>query len=140
MNDRQWQQLSWSRPYGQHPHSKRQGDWQRFLVGINLLLLLALLLTACGSTTHEAQPAVISQESPQLQKSLFVSQESPQLQKSMIASQVDQFLASEVRSERFSGSVLIAQDDTTLFSKGYGMADWDDHMPNTPHTKFHVGS
>src|SRR5437667_3453674 len=58
----------------------------------------------------------------------------------MIASQVDKYLATQARSERFSGSVLITQDSATLFSKGYGMADWDDHLPNTPHTKFHVGS
>jgi CubicO group peptidase (beta-lactamase class C family) len=55
-------------------------------------------------------------------------------------SQVDQLLTTRVAQRQFSGSVLIAQDGQVLLSKGYSMADWDEHVSNTPHTKFYVGS
>ncbi|TMD71869.1 MAG: serine hydrolase, partial [Chloroflexi bacterium] len=42
--------------------------------------------------------------------------------------------------QQFSGSVLIAQHGQVLLSKGYSMADWDQGVPNTPHTRFYLGS
>jgi CubicO group peptidase (beta-lactamase class C family) len=40
----------------------------------------------------------------------------------------------------FTGSVLIAQDGKILLSKGYGLADRAQGIPNTPHTRFYLGS
>jgi CubicO group peptidase (beta-lactamase class C family) len=40
----------------------------------------------------------------------------------------------------FTGSVLIAQDGKILLSKGYGLADRLLGIPNTPKTRFHLGS
>ena len=87
-------------------------------VSVNLFLLLTFLLTACGTVTTTPHPS----QSPSL------------------ASQVDTFLKGEVENEQFSGSVLIARAGKVLFSKGYGMADWDQHMPNAPQTEFRIGS
>ncbi|HJQ31241.1 MAG TPA: serine hydrolase domain-containing protein [Pyrinomonadaceae bacterium] len=41
---------------------------------------------------------------------------------------------------KFSGSVLVARDGEVVFSKGYGMASLELGVPNTPQTKFRVGS
>jgi CubicO group peptidase (beta-lactamase class C family) len=41
---------------------------------------------------------------------------------------------------RFSGSVLIAQGDRILLSEGFGSADLENNIPNTPRTRFHLGS
>jgi CubicO group peptidase (beta-lactamase class C family) len=49
-------------------------------------------------------------------------------------------LTNKVAQQQFSGSILIAQDGQVLLSKGYSMADWDEQVPNTPHTKFYLGS
>jgi CubicO group peptidase (beta-lactamase class C family) len=90
-------------------------------VNLSLFVLLILLLTACGTATPITPPSP-SQG---------------------IVSQVDNLLTTEAQdkvSYRFSGSVLIARGGKVLFSKGYGMADWQNQMPNTPHTKFHVAS
>src|SRR5262249_31741162 len=57
-----------------------------------------------------------------------------------IASQADQLLTSKVAQQQFSGSVLLTQDGQVLLSKGYSMAAWDQQVPNTPHTKFYIGS
>ncbi len=64
----------------------------------------------------------------------------PSLQPSTLSAQLDSFLTSQVATDQFSGSVLIARDDKVIFSNGYSMADWDDQVSNTPYTKFHVGS
>jgi CubicO group peptidase (beta-lactamase class C family) len=45
-----------------------------------------------------------------------------------------------VAAGQFMGSVLIARGDETLLSKGYGKASLADDIPNTPATKFRLGS
>lgn len=55
-------------------------------------------------------------------------------------SQVDARLAQLARDGIFSGSALIAQDGVVFLSKGYGLADRVQGIPNTPQTRFHLGS
>jgi CubicO group peptidase (beta-lactamase class C family) len=55
-------------------------------------------------------------------------------------SQVDELLAQMARDGTFSGSALIAQDGVVFLSKGYGLADRVQGIPNTPQTRFHLGS
>lgn len=40
----------------------------------------------------------------------------------------------------FTGSVLIVKEGKVLFRKGYGMADYEKKIPNTPSTSFRIGS
>jgi CubicO group peptidase (beta-lactamase class C family) len=40
----------------------------------------------------------------------------------------------------FNGSVLIAKKGKVLLSKGYGMANYELNVPNTPQSKFHIAS
>jgi CubicO group peptidase (beta-lactamase class C family) len=42
--------------------------------------------------------------------------------------------------EAFMGVVLVARGQELLFAKGYGMANLEWSVPNTPHTKFSIGS
>ena len=53
---------------------------------------------------------------------------------------IDEMLTEMARGGNFTGSVLIAQDGKILFSKGYGLADRVHRIPNTPQTRFHLGS
>ncbi len=53
---------------------------------------------------------------------------------------VDEFIAPLVNDQLFSGVILIAQGDTILVSKGYGMANLEHDIPNTPQTKFRIAS
>lgn len=55
-------------------------------------------------------------------------------------SQVDELLTQMAGDGTFSGSVLIAQDGVVFLSKGYGLADRFQGIPNTPQTRFHLGS
>lgn len=56
------------------------------------------------------------------------------------ATHLDQVVQPYVTNKQFMGSVLVARDGDVLISKGYGFANlkWD--VPNTPSTKFRLGS
>jgi CubicO group peptidase (beta-lactamase class C family) len=57
-----------------------------------------------------------------------------------LVSQIDKGVTSLVEQDRFSGSVLVARDGKVLLSKGYGMANIELGVPNTPQTKFRLAS
>jgi CubicO group peptidase (beta-lactamase class C family) len=49
-------------------------------------------------------------------------------------------MAGLTAEKRFNGSVLVARDGKVLLAKGYGMANFEHDVPNTPRTKFRLGS
>src|ERR1041385_1517299 len=53
---------------------------------------------------------------------------------------MDQIVQSYVSNHQFMGTVLVAKGNQVLFSKGYGSANLDWNIPNTPNTKFRLGS
>jgi CubicO group peptidase (beta-lactamase class C family) len=53
---------------------------------------------------------------------------------------LDAIVRSYVDDKRFMGSVLVARDGNVLLSKGYGQANLEWQLPNTPTTKFRLGS
>ena len=55
------------------------------------------------------------------------------------ATALDAYMQQQVRQEEFNGSVLVAYHGN-VFAKGYGLADRDAGVPNTPHTRFRIGS
>ena len=52
----------------------------------------------------------------------------------------DDMLTKMTRDGTFTGSVLIAQDGKVLLSQGYGFSDRVQGIPNTPQTRFRLGS
>ena len=52
----------------------------------------------------------------------------------------DEYLAAITKQNNFTGSVLVAREGKILFAKGYGMANQEFDIPNTPNTKFRLGS
>src|SRR5438105_4513018 len=53
---------------------------------------------------------------------------------------MEQIIDSYVVPKRFMGSVLVAQQGKVLLSKGYGSANLEWEIPNSPTTKFRLGS
>jgi CubicO group peptidase (beta-lactamase class C family) len=56
------------------------------------------------------------------------------------AARMDQVVQSFVSDKQFMGSVLVARGDEILLSKGYGFANLQWDIPNTPSTKFRLAS
>jgi CubicO group peptidase (beta-lactamase class C family) len=52
----------------------------------------------------------------------------------------DEYMTTLAKLGRFNGYVLVARDGKPVFGKGYGMANFEDEVPNTPQTKFRLAS
>jgi CubicO group peptidase (beta-lactamase class C family) len=57
-----------------------------------------------------------------------------------LAPKADEIINAFVKQSQFSGSVLIAKGGKVILSKGYGMANYELDVPNTPQTRFRLGS
>ncbi|RYY02489.1 MAG: serine hydrolase [Gammaproteobacteria bacterium] len=53
---------------------------------------------------------------------------------------MDKVVQSYVDNQQFMGSVLVAQGDNIILNKGYGFANVEWEIPNTPATKFKLAS
>jgi len=57
-----------------------------------------------------------------------------------VAGSVDEYLIRATESGLFMGAVLVSRDGKVLISKGYGMANLQYDVPNSPQTRFDIGS
>jgi CubicO group peptidase (beta-lactamase class C family) len=55
-----------------------------------------------------------------------------------IIGQIDAYLTEFETDQGFRGAVLIAKEGNILLSKGYGMADVENQIPNTPQTRYRI--
>src|SRR5471032_2659362 len=55
-------------------------------------------------------------------------------------SRMEQVVQVDAADNQFMGSVLVAQGDTILLDKGYGAANLEWDIPNTPATRLRIGS
>ena len=65
---------------------------------------------------------------------------SPGIHAQDIAPKVDEYMNAAVRVHRFSGTILLARDGRPVVNRGYGMANFELNVANTPKTKFRIGS
>src|SRR5687767_2789037 len=56
------------------------------------------------------------------------------------AARMDEVVQTYVRDRTFMGTVLVARGTDVILSKGYGSANLEWDIPNTPQTKFRLGS
>lgn len=53
---------------------------------------------------------------------------------------LNEYMDAVVQVKQFNGSVLVSKDDQTLLSQGFGFANAEHEVLNTPQTKFRIGS
>jgi CubicO group peptidase (beta-lactamase class C family) len=117
---------------GQLGYPQAARSLRRFVKGMSVVvivsLLLVLILELVLHVNHQGQQPV-----PATQAALYS-------QDDLIASQANTLLMHEAAQQHFSGSVLLAHHGKVLLRKGYSMADWSKQIPNTPQTRFYLGS
>ena len=57
-----------------------------------------------------------------------------------LEAKIDAYVKPFVDLKAYSGAILIAQKGKVVFRKGYGMANYELDVANTPQTKFHIAS
>lgn len=110
--------------------------------------VLLLILTSCSSgnvhTPTLSPPPTLQLSTPTAnatqQAMLAQMQQEERAQGSQIATHVDTLFDNLAGQSTFSGSVLIARGGQVLLDKGYSMANWQTTTPNTPQTRFYLGS
>lgn len=116
--------------------------WRRVIL-LTILFLIAGLLSPLiySQATRSETPRDAAHRSVfvthQQEKMILPAQPAPFGQ---VAAQLDNLLRQQVHNQQFSGSVLVAQNGQVLLAKGYNMANWDNSAPNTPDTRFYLGS
>ena len=70
----------------------------------------------------------------------FVSAQNSSVTTEQIITRADEYMNAAVKVDGFSGSVLIARDGKPIFNKGFGMANIELDVPNSPNTVFLLGS
>jgi len=95
------------------------------------LFVLSLMLADCGGPSVSVTQSPTATESPP---------PSPTLEPEDPASKIDKTLNFLAERESFTGAVLVARNGEVLLSQGYGLADRDKNLPNTPQTKYRLGS
>jgi CubicO group peptidase (beta-lactamase class C family) len=96
-----------------------------------MLAILSLLLAGC-SISSKSQTPTPTPTPITLPSGLVIEPEA--------INRLEAKLAQMTHDGTFTGSVLIAQDGKILLSQGYGLADRLLRIPNTPQTRFHLGS
>jgi CubicO group peptidase (beta-lactamase class C family) len=57
-----------------------------------------------------------------------------------VAARLDEIVQRQVAAEQFTGAVLVAKRGAPIFDRGYGLANREWDIPNTPTTHFRIGS
>lgn len=127
-------------------------------------LFLVIILTACAKNddqlqvedndvgvhlTPDTQPSImpnVSSTAPEVPTPGYAEVDQAQLPESIPLAnsaqleQMSAFLNNLEAEGQFMGSVLVAQDGAILLNEGYGMADIEAGIPNSPDNQYRIGS
>jgi len=95
---------------------------------IILIIISALLLNGCGNDESNK-----SNEIKDLKESTNVLNKNIQLK-------ISNYIKDYSKEYEFSGTILVAQGSTIILNRAFGMADYENDIPNTTQTAFEIAS
>ena len=98
---------------------------------VTAALVAALLFSPAPAYAQAAAPTAAPPTAPAKAAALDAA---------ALEAKVDQLLAAHAKVNDFSGTILLAKDGRPLVMKGYGFANIEWQIPNTPQTRFRIGS
>ena len=94
---------------------------------MTFILLFALMVSACvpavAPTPTPIPPTAVPTQDPKA-----------------LAAEIDALVQENYQKGVYDGAVLVARDGQVILSQGYGFADREKEIPNTPQTKFRIAS
>ena len=94
---------------------------------MTFILLFAVMVSACGTavapTPTPMPPTAVPTQDPKA-----------------LAAEIDALVQENYQKGVYDGAVLVARDGQVILSQGYGFADREKKIPNTPQTKFRIAS
>ncbi|MDR4983298.1 penicillin-binding protein [Bacillus cereus] len=111
-----------------------------------IIIMAALFAVVCGGVyyflynpnikertvlTTKANPAIESEVQENIEE-----KEEQQIDYASISQKLDQYLI----GKQFNGTVLVTDKEHVILNKGYGYADVQNKIENTPQTKYRIGS
>src|SRR5688500_18933398 len=103
---------------------------------LQVCALLVLLLISGSDPGVRAQSAA----PPTSATTVLTPAKPATLDPAALAAKVEEYMQGQVKTNGFSGSILLAREGKPLVSRGYGFANLEWQIPNTPQTKFRIGS
>jgi len=103
-----------------------------------LLIIIGIAVILAAGCTQPAIEKQTLQETPVVTMTVPVTPLNSS--DAAVSQKLDNFMTALTDAGRFSGTVFVARGDTVLLSKGYGMANYEFSVPNTPKTVLPVGS
>lgn len=97
-------------------------------------LILLILICTAGCTTSSPSAATGGQSTAASTPVALSPADAA------VSERLDEYVTALADAGRFSGAVLVARGGTVLLSKGYGMANYEFSVPNSPQTVFPIGS
>lgn len=96
-------------------------------------IILALMISTCSP---QPSPTFTPAPTPTTFPTIAISS----VIKPDVIVEIDAYLNQLSQDGKFTGSVLLARQGTILFGKGYGSANREQKIPNTPQTRFRIAS
>ncbi|HRQ37086.1 MAG TPA: serine hydrolase domain-containing protein [Chloroflexota bacterium] len=113
----------------------------RHIINCLALCVISVLLAACGSAPS-ATPAPTSPP-PTPTAPLPTATSLPPTATAVspeVMAEIDALLADLAEQGLFSGAVLVGHQGNIMLSQGYGLADREQAIPNTPQTRFRIAA
>src|SRR6059058_266972 len=98
----------------------------------------SILVLVCASATLLVAARTASRE--YARKSAGSSQSERKSAPAPNLARMEQVVQSFVKDKQFMGAVLVARENEVLLDKGYGFANLEWYIPDSPQTKFRLGS
>ncbi|HKV60097.1 MAG TPA: serine hydrolase domain-containing protein [Ktedonobacteraceae bacterium] len=112
--------------------SKKRHSWKRLCMPL-IVTTFAFICAGCSQSVINSVPHGTSTPTVASTSTTQANKPFPN------AAQIDAYLTHLNETGVLSGAVLVAQNGM-LFEKGYGLADRDTGIANTPQTRFRIGS
>jgi CubicO group peptidase (beta-lactamase class C family) len=115
---------------------------------LTVFAIVLIVLAACSSAatptpTVLPAPTIVPMTATAVPAVTLAPTASPTaaaVDSSNLGTELDAMLQKIEAKNLFSGAVLVARDGQIILSKGYGLADHDQKIRNTPQTRFPIGA